>query len=144
MKAWILVASASVLAGAASAPGRMQDPPGHIGVDQPAGVSAKERHTVRDVTDTLRGGGRTDVIAGKRAARRASGPAIVRPSSAHSTVKEGTPARASFGGAESGSTAVVPQSQSSTGPAHVDGSGSTVLGTDLGYGTGTEPVAPSR
>ena len=78
MPSW-KVAAVSVLAlgGAAFAedPAATQDPPGKVGVDQPAGVSLGDRNTERDSTDTLRGGGRTDVIDGERA-DRAAGPDI--------------------------------------------------------------------
>ena len=143
-KAWRLVTSAALLAGAASAadPTEVQDPPGKVAVNQPAGVSALERNTERDTTDTLRGGGRTDVIAGKRAARRPSGPSI-RPSEARGLIQQGTEARASFESG-SGSGAATPTPAAGGGGASGNASGSTALGTDLGYGTGTEPITPSR
>lgn len=118
----------------ASDPKKTQDPPGAVGVDQPAGVSIGDRNTERDTTDTLRGGGRTDVIDGKRAGRRAAGPSIT-PSEARAQVQAGSEARTSFEGATSES-----------GTSSNDSGESTSLGTDLGYGTGTDtaPASPAR
>ncbi len=144
MKTWKLVVSAALLAGAASAadPTNVQDPPGKVDVDQPAGVALPERNTERDVTDTLRGGGRTDVIDGERAGRRAAAPDI-QAAEARGNVQPGTEARASF---EEG-TASFPASETATaegGEASGSALDSTALGTDLGYGTGTEPIPPTR
>jgi hypothetical protein len=127
----------------ATDPTKMQDPPGKVDVDQPAGVSLSERNTERDATDTLRGGGRTDVIDGERAGR-ASGPAI-RASEAHGNVQPGTEARASFEGGTG--SAAAPSDDTATrasdAPAN-DTASSTSLGADAaGYGTGTER-APTR
>lgn len=143
MNRWKVVSCAALLAGVASAadPAKMQDPPGNVGVDQPAGVSARERNTERDATDTLQGGGRTEVISGKRAARRPAGPQI-RPGQARAAVEQGTEARTGFSGTGSGAAAVVPSSPA--GSASGTSSESTSLGTDIGYGTGTEPMEPSR
>lgn len=131
-------------------PAARRDPPGEVSVDQPAGVSLRDRDTARDETDTL-GGGATDVIDGRRAGRRAAGPSL-RPSEARGGVQAGTEARARF---EAGPGAAAPARPpdrpapppATTGPAaEAEAQDSTALGTDLGYGTGTEPVppAPSR
>ncbi len=141
MTTWKLVASAALLAGAASAaePANVQDPPGKVDVDQPAGVSFPDRNTDRDTTDTLRGAGRTDVIDGERAPRRAAAPDI-RAAESSSNVQPGTEARASFEGGTGSATAPSAGSATGAGAAASEGAGSsTSLGTDLGYGTGTEP-----
>jgi hypothetical protein len=121
-----LVAVAVLALGRAQAtdPASVQDPPGEVDVDQPAGVSLPERNTDQDTTDTLRGG-RTEVIEGAQA----------QPSESRAEVAPGTEARAGF---EEGAAA-------STGEANApeDGAEPTFLGTDLGYGTGTEEEAPS-
>ncbi len=142
MNRWKLVSSAALLAGVASAadPKSARDPPGAVFVDQPAGISARDRNTDRDATDTLRGG-RTDVIVGKRAARRPAGPQI-RPAQGRAAVQQGEEARTGFGETGSGAAAVTPST-----PAVGDAGGnseSSPLGTDVGYGTGTEPKEPSR
>jgi len=136
-----LILSAALAVGYASAtePADVQDPPGQVGVDQPAGVPFPDRNTERDTTDTLRGEGRTDVIDGERAGRRASGPDI-RAAEARGNVQPGTETRASFEeGTGSGAA-----NDAASGDVSEGASGSTWVGTDLGYGTGTEPVAPVR
>ena len=145
MKTWKIVTSAALLAGAASAtdPAKIQDPPGSVGVDQPAGVSTSERNTERDTTDTLNGGGQTDVIVGKRAARRPSGPTI-RAAQARGTVQQGTEARASFEERTRPPASNMTPATRAGDAAPGNTSDSTTLGTDLGYGTGTEPISPSR
>jgi hypothetical protein len=138
--AWKVMALSVLALGQASAAGptKVQDPPGNVDVDQPAGVSLPERNTERDWTDTLRGGGRTDVIDGERAGRRALAP-DVRASETYGNVQPGSEARASFdAGTGSGAASAAPEGGEDTG------SDSTALGTDLGYGTSTEPTAPSR
>jgi hypothetical protein len=145
MTTWQLVTSAALLAGAASAadPAKIQDPPGSVGVDQPAGVSTPERNTERDTTDTLNGGGQTDVIAGKRAASRPSGPSI-QAGQASGAVQPGTEARAGFEETTQPRPAN-PTPATRGGEAEAgSASDSTTLGTDLGYGTATEPNSPSR
>lgn len=123
----------------ASDPKQTQDPPGAVGVDQPAGISVQDRNTERDETDTLRGGGRTDVIDGERAGRRA-GPSI-SASEARGEVRPGSEARASFDGSTAGARPVRPADDVDVSPS--DSSESTYLGTDLGYGTGTDAPATS-
>lgn len=145
MTTWKLVFSAALLVGAASAaePATVQDPPGKVDVDQPAGVALPERNTERDATDTLRGGGRTDVIDGERAPRRAAAPEI-RAAESSADVQPGTEARASFeGGTGSGAASSADSvTGAGAGAEASDSAGSTSLGTDLGYGTGTEPAIP--
>lgn len=137
----------------AAEPARVQDPPGKVSVDQPGGVSISERHTQQDATDTLRGGGRTDVIDGERPGVGRSGPDI-RPAEGRGDVRAGSETRTSFED-KGGDDPRVPVERgtqpSSAAPARgapAGGAGSTdadtsPLGTDHGYGTGTEPT-PSR
>jgi hypothetical protein len=137
MTTWKLVLSAALLAGVASAsePTDVQDPPGKVDVDQPAGVSLPERNTDRDSTDTLRGGS-TDVIDGER-----SSQSEVRASESWRHVEAGTEARASFE-TETRSGAGAAEDIAPSDGAAEGTSESTSLGTDTGHGTGTEPVAP--
>jgi hypothetical protein len=144
---WKLLAVGVLAAGQAWAGGeaKIQDPPGAVGVDQPAGVSLEDRHSERDETDTLRGGA-TDVIEGKRAGRRGGG-ALVRPSQTHATIQQGSDARASFGGTGSSAGGADQAATEATQDAGAsDATRSTFLGTDIGYGTGTEspPSGSSR
>ena len=119
----------------------VQDPPGQVDVDQPAGVSLPERNTERDTTDTRRGGGRTEVIDGERPGARGSGPDI-RASETHGNVQAGSEARASFEGGTGSAAPVADEAASDAAPDDADSS--TVLGADAGgYGMGTEP-APAR
>jgi hypothetical protein len=139
---WKVMAVSALALGQAFAadPTNMQDPPGNVDVDQPAGVSLPERNTERDTTDTLRGGGRTDVIDGERAGRRASAPEI-RASEARGDVQPGTEARASFEGGTG--SAAAPIDDTASDAAADDTESSTFLGADAaGYGMGTEPAAP--
>lgn len=140
---WKVIAVSVLALGQAFAadPTNVQDPPGNVDVDQPAGVSLSERNTERDVTDTLRGGGRTDVIDGDRAGTRASGPDI-RASEARGSVQPGSEARARF---EDGTgSAAASTDDAATGPPADDTGSSTHLGADAaGHGMGTEP-APAR
>jgi hypothetical protein len=122
----------------AADPTKTQDPPGNVDVDQPAGVSLPERNTERDTTDTLRGGGRTDVIDGERAGARESRPDI-RASEARGNVQPGTEARASFEGGTGSASA--PNDDTAGAGAADDTESSTFLGADAaGYGMGTEPA----
>jgi hypothetical protein len=126
-----LIASALLAVGGAQAadPASVQDPPGEVDVRQPAGVSLPERNTPQDATDTLRGG-RTEVIEAERAE--------ARPSESRREVAPGAEARAGF---EEG-TATSTQGAAAAGDAPEAGAESTFLGTDVGYGTGTEAEAP--
>ena len=131
---WKLV-SAGALAAAvgtvqASDPPAVQDPPGEVDVRQPAGVSLSERNTERDTTDTLEGGGRTEVIGGEQA-RASEGRADVQP---------GAEARTGFA-EEPGSAAAETPASVEDEPA--DTAEATSLGTDTGHGTGTELEAPA-
>lgn len=140
MKApWKLLVAGVLAAGPALAAdeARTQDPPGGVGVDQPAGVSAEDRNSERDPTDTLRGGA-TDAIEGEREGRRAGG-VIVQPSEGRGSVEQGGEARTSFGGTGSGASGgeAAPEADEEAGPS--ESTPSTHLGTDTGYGTGTEP-----
>lgn len=143
---WKVVAASVLALGQAFAtnPAKTQDPPGQVDVDQPAGVSLSERNTEQDATDTLRGGGRTDVIDGDRAGARESGPDI-RASEAHGNVQPGNEARAGSEGETTSAAAPTDDTatRASDAPAN-DTASSTSLGADAaGHGTGTEP-APGR
>jgi hypothetical protein len=130
---WKLIAAGALAAAVgtvqASDPAAVQDPPGEVDVRQPAGVSLTERNTARDTTDTLSGGGRTEVIEGEQA-QASEGRADVQP---------GAEARTGFGEAPGASGAGEP---SVTGDEPTDTAEATSLGADTGHGTGTELEAP--
>lgn len=141
---WKLLAIGVLAAGQAwASEAETQDPPGGVGVDQPAGVSLEDRHSERDASDTLRGGA-TDVIEGERA--RPAGGAIVKPSRTRAAVEQGSDARASFDGTGSSGPGGDQGSTEATEDTGSDATQSTFLGTDIGYGTGTEPepTSPER
>lgn len=147
MTTWWKVMAVSVLAlgqAFAADPTTTQDPPGNVDVDQPAGVSLSERNTERDATDTLGGGGRTDVIDGERAGTRASGPDI-RASEGLGNVQPAREARASFEGGTGSAAASTDDAATGASDSPADDTESpTVLGADAaGHGMGTEP-APAR
>lgn len=114
----------------ASDPAAVQDPPGEVDVRQPAGVSLTERNTPRDTTDTLGGGGRTEVIEGEQA-QASEGRADVQP---------GAEARTGFE-APGAPAAEEPVLAGEDEPA--DTAEATSLGADSGHGTGTELEAPA-
>jgi hypothetical protein len=130
-----VLAAAALLAGTANAEDvpEVQDPPGQVDVHQPADVALDERNTARDTTDTLRAGSTEVIQAGEGASERAG----VR----WREVQPGEEARASF-------AAPAPNAveESEIGSPAADTMPGTVysddawLGTDLGYGVGTEPV----
>jgi hypothetical protein len=131
---WKLVAAGALAVAVgsvqASDPSAVQDPPGEVDVRQPAGVSLTERNTARDTTDTLGGGGRTEVIEGDRA-QASEGRADVQP---------GAEARTGFG--EPGASAAgEPSIAGADEP--TDTAEATSLGADSGHGTGTELEAPA-
>ncbi len=139
-----LILAAALAVGYASAtdPANVQDPPGQVGVDQPAGVALPDRNTERDATDTLQGGGRTEVIDGERSRASAPQPEF-RASESRGDVQPGTEARASFeAGTRSADAAEEPPA--ATGEDATGTAESTSLGTDLGYGPEREAPASGR
>lgn len=128
------LAAAALLTGTAFAadPAQVQDPPGHVDVRQPADVALEERNTERDTTDTLRGG-RTEVIEAPRETSSAGGVQWRE-------VEPGAEARASFERSES-ADATAGAAEPMPGTTY---SNDTWIGTDLGYGVGTEPVETPR
>jgi hypothetical protein len=123
----------------AAGPADVQDPPGSVDVNQPADVSLGERDTPRDTTDTLHGA-RTEVIEseGEGAAPGSAGGAQWRE------VAPGGEARASFDEEQEEAEDPATGAADDRMPGTVY-SDDTLLGTDQGYGTGTEPApAPAR
>lgn len=135
----ILVAAAlgSGVAWAAE-PTDVQDPPGEVGVRQPAGVTRSDRSTDRDTTDTLRGGGRTEVTRSLRPDDETSAPEVSASESRGEAVP-GEEARASF---ERGAATDRSTEETRLSGEDPDTAESTSLGTDTGHGTGTELPAP--
>jgi hypothetical protein len=130
-----MLAAAALLAGTATAEdlSEVQDPPGQVDVHQPADVALNERNTAHDTTDTLRAGS-TEVIQAEEGAPERAG---VR----WREVEAGEEARTSFAApapdvaeeSEIGS----PAEDTMPGTVYSD---DAWLGTDLGYGVGTEPI----
>jgi hypothetical protein len=118
----------------ATEPASVQDPPGEVDVSQPAGVTREERNTAADTTDTLSGGGRTEVTRGGDDVAQG---VDARASSDRSDVEPGAEARTGF---EPGTS---PREESPSPRDDEAGTAqSTSLGTDTGHGTGTEAEAP--
>ena len=139
LKIMLGIASAAVVTGSAFAadPAQVQDPPGTVDVYQPADVALDERNTAKDTTDTLRGA-RTEVIEAEPK------PGAAGEGVQWREVEPGTEARASFdepGSADAAATATETGTDRMPGSVYLD---DTWIGTDLGYGTATEPVETPR
>lgn len=132
----LAVAAAAPASANANDRAAVQDPPGRVGVEQPAGVGFDDRGSKRDTTHPMYGSTYADLDAPGRTPDPAAHipsptePAATRDEPTVTPPQQGGDVRTSF------------QGQTASGSNTSHGITDTALGTDLGYGTGTEQ--PSR
>ncbi|HEX9288472.1 MAG TPA: hypothetical protein VF904_03025 [Anaeromyxobacteraceae bacterium] len=144
-----LAFAAAARAGDEKSPRNVQDPPGRVSVDQPAGVAFDDRDTERDTTDPMHGSTYGDLRkarvmevvtteqspAAVRRTAEASGPAATAPAP---TQVSRQPSSAQ---PQPGRDVRASQDEPTR---TLTGTPDTSLGTDIGYGTGTEPETRQR